>query len=842
MKIADYIRENVLLKRLEKEPSLLVYDPGNRLKTIVSSLENERIRVIDGSQSTILARAEVVHAFNELAEKEGDGHRLVVYLPVSAPSDNEQKCEDPYAFLGAVGAVFPDGDGDELISICREAKPGKADEVNKLFTNGIPEFETIDALDGGGSQWPTLKSMLNAESPMEILERFLNVDESECKAFDSKDGWVDEMHHLVESLFGLKLKTKGRKWRSLAEEIWRLALFSEFALDLPSSLPAELVDVPKAKESSRDFIFRLCAQLRERRRYQQSYIDQANRVEEELGLYNRMADYSDLGERDTFAFEERSFLKKCVKATLTEDYDEARRILKQHGGSVWIREGVSVDQWSLVEKGLELLVAINDFEPLILQNAKDLKDLIAFYTGRAKQVDRIHREFEQAAEVSLSNEDFIDELKDAARKRYRHFADTLEESFITLVRNEGWPVGGLKANSGVFDACVAPHMSERKKVAFFMVDALRYELASELEKHLKDVAKTTLSPVAAQLPTVTPFGMASLLPKAHERLAFENRNGALVPVIDGKIIKTPSDRLTYLQSEYGDRVEMLDLDQLVGNRKWRPRETTNLLVVKTNEIDELGETQPKTALIEIPRLLKKVIAGVNRLSDMDFDQIIIGTDHGFVILHEYEAGDVATKPTGGEWSLSKDRCLIGKGSANGSVIRFSTSEVGIPTEEEDYIVPSRMVPFIRGRTYFHSGLSLQECILPVLEVELGSGRVDDIQAPVVEISYRKGKSSKITSRRPSFELSMLSSGLFSGDEPFEVLLEAYDSKNQVVGEVVGGPNVNPATQCVRVGAGQTLSVNLRMDDDFEGTFTVKASNPSSGVLYNSFKLKTDYAI
>lgn len=841
MKIADYIREKVFRKRLEHHPVLVVYDPDERFRGITASLSSDLVRVIDGSLSTIKAHEEVVNAFRSLAAKEGDGQRLVVYLPIEAPAEKEEMCGDPYAFLAPVGAVFPDGDGDSLISLCRESKPGKEEEINELFRGNTPTFETIDALDGGGSDWPTLKSVLGAESPLEILETFLTADESIRSSLEANDTWVGEMHRLSENVFGVFLKTKGRKWRSLAEEMWRGLLFSEFAFDLPGGLPAELEAVPRAKAGSRDLVFKLCAQLRERRPFQAAYIEQANRVEEELGLYGRMKETADLGQRDTFAFEERSFLRRGVQAILAEDFDAARKVVKLHENSIWLREGNSAESWDLVTKALMLLVKITDFSPLIVENSRSLKDLVLFYTSSAKEVDRLQREFEQAVETALSSDELIEELLGVARKKYRGFIQKLNECFLSLVSQKGWPVPELGANSTLFDQAVAPHLEERRKVAFFMVDALRFELAAELEKELGKSAQTTLKPVAAQLPTVTPFGMASLLPKASERLVFESRSGTLVPVIDGQVTKSPSERMTYLQKVYGDRVEMLHLDELVASKKWKPKNGTNLVVVKTNEIDELGELQPKTALVEIPRQLKKLIAAVNRLRQAGWERIVIGTDHGFLILHEYEAGDVAPKPTG-TWALSKDRCLIGSGEGSQHVYRFVPGDLMIPTREEDYVVPRQMVPIVRGKTYFHSGLSLQECVLPLIEVDLSFKGDGVLDAPIVEIGYRKGKTDKVTSRRPSLELHMQAGGLFAQDEGLEILLEAYDSKGRVVGEVITGPNVNPATQGVRLSLGDSITAGLRMDDDFEGAFTVKASNPLTGVVYGSLKLKTAYAV
>jgi hypothetical protein len=47
--------------------------------------------------------------------------------------------------------------------------------------------------------------------------------------------------------------------------------------------------------------------------------------------------------------------------------------------------------------------------------------------------------------------------------------------------------------------------------------------------------------------------------------------------------------------------------------------------------------------------------------------------------------------------------------------------VGIPGDFESYAVPRTFATYVKGKSYFHEGLSLQECMLPVLCLEFGKG-------------------------------------------------------------------------------------------------------------------------
>ena len=71
-------------------------------------------------------------------------------------------------------------------------------------------------------------------------------------------------------------------------------------------------------------------------------------------------------------------------------------------------------------------------------------------------------------------------------------------------------------------------------------------------------------------------------------------------------------------------------------------------------------------------------------------------------------------------------------------------------------------------------------------------------------------------------------------------IEALDTKGAVVGWIASGPTVNLATQGVRIRSGQAVSISLRMDDGFSGSFTVRAYDPATQALLADLKLKTEY--
>ncbi|MFE8033626.1 hypothetical protein, partial [Thiohalocapsa marina] len=79
--------------------------------------------------------------------------------------------------------------------------------------------------------------------------------------------------------------------------------------------------------------------------------------------------------------------------------------------------------------------------------------------------------------------DFLDphglmhDVINQARARYRRLAEKVQGVFVKHVESLGWPLTGRLANADVFDRLVADRLKESgRKVAYLMVDALRYEL------------------------------------------------------------------------------------------------------------------------------------------------------------------------------------------------------------------------------------------------------------------------------------------------------------------------------------------------------------------------------
>jgi len=837
MRIENFLHKHFTARLVDSE-TLVVYDPLGLYREIIAAMNSAHCTVVDGSDSTITGREAAMSTWLSLStDKTGDA-RLVIYLPLPVPRTDAQKQNDPYAIFGLSGGTFPKGDMEEYQALCRQACPDQVSRIDALFADGIPDFATINNVMSGTATWPKLKTLLGVESAKETLCIFL-VPTQDCKVIlDADTSWQTEMRQFLQVNLGLSLKTKSMKPGTIAEEIWRFMLFSEFVFDLPESLPESLLQVPRAEGGSETLVYSVCDSLRGTDKTQLAYMKAADRVAEELKLFERAAHLTDLGERDTFAFEERLYLEIFSNAALADDLELAERISLQRKQSIWVKQNGDRQQlWTIANRALQVITTASDLEPMLKDSAKTTASLFDFYCMRFRMLDSQHRAFEHAVADAFGELDCLGELVPAARQTYRKLVESLHARFIQSVEFEGWPISGKLRQTALFNAHITPSREQGHRVALFMVDALRYELAAELEKQLAERFTTTLTPVCAQLPTVTAVGMAAVLPGAENDLTLSLEEGKLIPRIGNCTVINPTDRLGILQTYYGDKCMMVDLDELVSKQKLSVPKTIDLLMVKTTDIDSIAETKPIEAFRLIPRLLTKIMAGIRKVDSLDYDIAVIVADHGFILWDDVSQGDKVPPPAG-DWTWKKDRALLGKGSTSSGVLVFDTASVGIPTDAVHYAVPRSMGTFTSGKSYSHSGLSLQECVVPLLTVKLAGGRAPGIsEKPELTLTYKGQQSGSITTRRPMLELALHQTGLFK--ESMDFALEAFNEKT-LVGETAVGQYVNEATGLITMQPGQAVKVPLKMDEDYEGSFIVRASDPETGVVYASVKLQTNY--
>ncbi|OQB98762.1 MAG: PglZ domain protein [Spirochaetes bacterium ADurb.Bin110] len=836
MKIEQYIKTE-FEKRLEHSSCLVIYDPEHRYSKIVHSLASKTTKVVDASNSMILAREEALGAWVHLSEN--PELRLVIYLPWEKPKTLLAKRNDPFApfFLG--GAVFPDKDADTYRELCLQAFPAQGQAIAKLFEAGVPSFAAVNSL-AGGAVWPHLRALLGVESEREMILALLAPPAGIAAQLEQGGSWIEEARRLISTTLGLELH--GSDWHAMQETLGRYILFSEFALDIPCSLPATLSEVPHAESDRRSLIYAICESLRDSHSTRARYRELAEKVDISLGLSEKFSETDDLGQRETFMFQNKSRLKACVSFAKSSNFDAAKKICDAEEQSIWFESSDAIRSlWTCVRAAVTLLEGIAAFESQV-QDRTRVAGIVSLYIDSFSSLDAAYCDLEAfLADLEPDNNggEVFQEFVDSARTAYFRAAESLHRSFIQAVEHESWINSARNDQAAVFRNKIVPLLEKREKTAFFMIDALRWDLAKELRQSLPAAYRVTIDMAYGRLPSITMVGMASLLPDADSKLSISIEEGTVVPRIGSVRVASVQERIAHLKSIYGDRVKAVSMSELEQVRKADIGDAVDLLVVRSTEIDAAGESLGKEALPMLSLLLRNLLRALERSRKLGFAKAVIVTDHGFLLLPAPKAGDAITKPEGA-WEAAGPRYLLGEGIESTGVKLFDASLVGVPGYAKQFATPAGLGSFIFGARYVHGGLSLQECVLPVLTIDFPNQPPKKHEVGV-SLSYKGGMTTKITTMRPSFDLSVSHTDPFKGEyEPEIAIAIAARAGGKEVGRAQASAGYDPGSGCFRLKPGKSIKITLAMSEEYRGSFTVSAFDPVTHELYAKLDLETDY--
>ena len=373
------------------------------------------------------------------------------------------------------------------------------------------------------------------------------------------------------------------------------------------------------------------------------------------------------------------------------------------------------------------------------------------------------------------------------------------------------PIKGLLRQRDVFEKQVKPHLSEGK-VAYVWVDALRFEMARELSRLLADDFELELQPAIATMPTITEIGMAALLPKAHESSRVVSvGNGKLGLEIGGQVIKDRKDRVAFLKEHAGVSVFDAKLDDLLPKPSKKVKDgiqNAQLILITSQEIDELGESDTKMARIQMDSVLNHLRRAVRILNDHGIKTIVLVADHGYLFADEI-GEDMKIDAPGGSTADLHRRVWVGEGGTSGDAyMRAPLKAMGVESDF-DLATPWRFAIFKAAGgnlLYFHGGLSLQELIVPVVVMH----STKQLSAPTSSVQWTLTPgTAKLTTRFISVQIAGIQSGasLF-GFEPPKVRIELRANKKSVSKPVSASYGFEDATGEVKLKISETDSKRI----------------------------------
>lgn len=484
-----------------------------------------------------------------------------------------------------------------------------------------------------------------------------------------------------------------------------------------------------------------------RSRYPQLYAQLADKVE--LELTDELAEMAaaDLGHIDTFRAEDSRVLKEAVGQLMTGRFAEAAEWARHRleSASLWLRlDPKRAQAWNLVAKAAAFGNLI-DAQARPLENCRSVDEAVERYT-QASAIDRIHRQFEQerfdCLDPYLPHFREFSEIVELLRSRYRAWADDLAAAFAELCRERGFLPDDHLRQRNLFDDEVMPLLQTGDKVAFLMVDALRYEMAAELRDSLDEGSKVDIRLEArlAELPTVTSVGMNVLPPVTQA--------GRLRPILDGRTItgfrtgdfsvRGWPDRARAIGSRaIGHAAPVLTLAQVCdpGDKATeKALKAAKLVVIRARDIDDAGEAD--LGLAAFSSILEQLRSACRHLANLGVKHFVITADHGFLLL------DPTSRVVEGFPQAERRHALLEAYQTAPESVCVSLQSLGYEGDEGWLLLRSDTAVFQAARagaTFVHGGNSLQERVIPVLTISREpAGKRRKAQLPTWRLDARRG--------------------------------------------------------------------------------------------------------
>lgn len=269
----------------------------------------------------------------------------------------------------------------------------------------------------------------------------------------------------------------------------------------------------------------------------------------------------------------------------------------------------------------------------------------------------------------------------------------------------------------------------RERVVVIFSDALRYEVAKELEEELNSDDRLTMkmNHAITVLPSVTYMGMNVMLP--HETLEWDNKtskvkvNGENAENTDSrdKLLKSYDKNNLAFQLKNVLEMSSKEIKQMITGK--------NVIYLYHNQIDAKGhELKTTKELVEATeKAIDEIKQAVQVLRTNGITHIIITADHGFIYqekpIEDKDKIDLQGQNYEGNAHL---RYLITPSQISVMGVKNTTMGVSLnnddPTNVYYPVSPNEFVARSGSKNYVHGGSSIQEILIPVLDIKATSRR------------------------------------------------------------------------------------------------------------------------
>ncbi len=656
-----------------------------------------------------------------------------------------------------------------------------------------------------------------------LLARWLVSEESDA-AIKAKKA-TPELLKLIASRLGVE-PPAGAPLSKLRAVVRRFTLATEFRSDLRCAPPETVQAVPEPPTKDQvEFAKKLARRLRSA--HAAAYPELADAVERELRLSKANLPAAALGSIDTFRFEERSLLLHCGGLLLEGNYGDVLSIVAERERSFWLEQDVARRaQWEAVRRMADLGVQIDSTRHTLTKVKKEPAAWVLAYTKDPGwyRMDQAHRRLE-AWLVRLDDDPEAESALEGLRQAYESLCSEMTQGFMRALKQNEWSTQGVLQQGRVYQEVVKPRP---RPVAYFLVDAMRYEMGQELAERLPADAECTVSAAVVSLPSITTVGMAALLPGASASFSIVEQKGKLGARIEETFLPDLAARRKFLASREPGVVDVTLDDLLAMNRSRLAKKLdgASLVVVRSQEIDMVGEAGSNALARQLmDTVIDNLARAMRKLAAAGLTEIVLSADHGHLFSVEKDESMRIDSPGGAPVEVHR-RCWIGRGGTTPpGCVRVTGAELGYESDL-DFVFPSSTAVFRAGGdlAYHHGGVSLQEMIVPVLAVRMKATEKPTEAGPPVSVT---GLPDKVTNRIFTVSLSLQGEALLFQQAGVKVRLMLVSGESQV-GEIgmAPGTDFDREAGVVTLVPGRVATVALLLKAECE-TLRVVVQDPAT---------------
>lgn len=750
--------------------------------------------------------------------------KILIYLVT-----NRDKKHLPLNEIESIGFIFEnEGSKEKNLSptvVIREALSGDYPKeiIEELVikaenhTYDLKEIESI--ISKVKPQTSTaIPLIFSTEDPHKIIFSFLSSTEFDKKIEEKEI--LNELTNLMLVVFpGIK-QSPTKNIPTLREKLFEYILISEVVQAIDAGELKKFDKVNYTSESNElKNIASVLDEIRSKTGLENIYDEMTSKFQKKYKLEKLKTDLERIQNCFTFRFIEDQIIGFYVEHFPDKESDW-NIVNKGRQNSIWKRIDPGLNLvYDLLNDAYQLNESITETQKEIDKTKQDISQLIKNYAEKWSLVDNSYRKIEQKYydfETSPVYDERFEKIINILRKKYFELLNQeskiLKDNILDLKKVK------VSSQKEIYSSFVKPLLGgEKNKVAYILVDALRYEMSQDLIDILPHTSHVEVITAVSSIPTITKVGMLNLLIEKEKAILMEPGRGGIDLKVEGQTLNQRKDRISYF-SKNEKEVFVTKIEDLI-----KPKKTTrdkisssNFILVTSQEIDQLGEMGNDLLLKQFaPDLIKNIARACTNLIKNGITEIIISSDHGFLLSTEIGKDLKIDVPNGDKAELH-ERVWIGKGgNDHPSTFRVKAKDFGYDSEL-DFVFPIGTAIFNtpgQEKYYLHSGISLQELIIPVIKIKSADQQKSIL--PAQEDFSIKLPKDQITNRIFMIDVLFASSKLdfLAEEEMKEKVKLIIHSQEKEIGSVVAAKSgFNESNRSLELKNNELNTITIMLSD------------------------------